>query len=368
MLRDLPLMLRILAATVLAKQNQALLAEVTHLRAENSYYRRLLPEGRLSFSRGWKRRFAETGAAVGWKRLGQICTVASAKTIQRWHQELKKGLMSVARKKGPGRPRTDAETEALIVRMRTENEWGIHRISGELRKLGINLCPQSVANILKRHGIEPLGPKGTGERSTWKPFIAAHSHEIAATDFFTVDVWTWLGKKTAYVLFAIHLATRKVEILGVTEHPDEAFMKQVARNTTMDEVGWFRRIGARYLIHDHDTKFCESFRTLLRGAGVEAIKLPPNSPNLNAFAERWVRTVKHECLRKVTCLGFEGLRRVLGEYMTHYHAERPHQSLANAPPMVGPPVQKPDAEGSADRIACRERLGGVLKHYYREAA
>ncbi|MBA3708764.1 MAG: transposase [Planctomycetes bacterium] len=361
-------MLRILAATVLAKQNRALLAELAFLRAENSYYRRLLPAQRLTFTLAWRRRFAEAGAAIGWTRLKKICTVASAKTIQRWHQALKKGLLGQSRKQGPGRPRTDAETETLIVRMRTENDWGIHRISGELLKLKIKRCPQTVANILRRHVIEPLDPNGEGRTSTWKPFIAAHGHEIAATDFFTVDVWSWLGKTTAYVLFAIHLATRKVEILGVTEHPDEAFMKQIARNVTMDDVGWLKRIGAKYLIHDHDTKFCESFVMLLKTGGVEAIKLPPNSPNLNAFAERWVRSVKSDCLRKITCLGFGGLGRALSEYMVHYHAERPHQSLGNAPPDAQAPVQQPDDQAGMGKIGCQTRLGGVLKHYYREAA
>ncbi len=147
--------------------------------------------------------------------------------------------------------------------MATENDWGIHRISGELRKFRVFRCPSTVANILRRHGVEPLDPQRRGRESVWKQFIAEHAHEIIATDFFTVDVWGWVGKTTAYVLFAIHIATRKVEILGVTDHPDEDYMQQIARNVTMEDVGWFRRMGARYLIHDHDTKFCESFRSLL---------------------------------------------------------------------------------------------------------
>jgi len=192
--------------------------------------------------------------------------------------------------------------------------------------------------------------------------------EIVATDFFTADVWGRLGKRTVYVLFAIHLATRRVHLVGVTEKPDEAFMKQTARNDTMGGVGWLKDVGAKYLVHDRDTKFTASWKELLKGSGVETLALPANSPDLNAYAERWVRSIKTECIRRLNFLGVGGLRRGVREYLEHYNAERPHQALGNFPLGPEPPAQKVDEAPPRGPIKCRESCGGVLKHYYRAAA
>ena len=197
---------------------------------------------------------------------------------------------------------------------------------------------------------------------------AGHASEIVATDFFTADVWGWLGKRTVYVLFFIHLATRRVHLVGVTEKPDEAFMKQTARNATMESVGWLKEVGAKYLVHDRDTKFTGSWKEILKGSGVETLALPANSPDLNAYAERWVRSIKTECIRRLTFLGQGGLRRGVREYLEHYNAERPHQALGNFPLGPEPPTQKVDEAPPRGPIRCRESCGGVLKHYYRAAA
>ncbi len=297
-------------------------------------------------------------------------TVASTSTVQRWYRQLKKGTLSKPAAR-VGRPRTSDEIEKLVVRMATENPtWGYLRIVGELKRNGITLARNTVAEILKRHGIEPIDPQRRTRESTWKQFLAEHNTEIAATDFFTIDVWSWLGwfigKRTIYVLFAIHLATRKVEILGTTDHPTEEFMNQVARNATMDDVGWFKRMGVRYLIQDRDTKFCDNFRGVLERAGIESIRTPARSPNLNAYAERWVRTVKQECLRRLTILGYGALNRALKEFLEHYHHHRPHQSLGNSPPESH--IRKPEHGENAGRIRCVESCEGVLRHYCRSAA
>ena len=268
-----------------------------------------------------------------------------------------------------GRPRVAQPTEDLVLKMTQENpSWGAVRIVGELKQLEIIICARTISAIWKRHGIKPPDPQRRMQESTWKPFLADHASEIVATDFFTADVWGWLGRQTVYVLFAIHLATRRVHLVGVTENPDEAFMKQTARNDTMGDVGWLKQVGAKYLIHDRDTKFTGSWKELMKGSGVETLALPANSPDLNAYAERWVRSIKVECIRRLTFLGIGGLRRALREYLEHYNAERPHQALENAPSRALPPAQKVGEGALLGPIRCRERCGGVLKHYYREAA
>ena len=178
-----------------------------------------------------------------------------------------------------------------------------------MAKLGMALSPRTIAAILDRHGLKPAPDRGTD--STWRTFISEHRNELAATDFFTVDVWGLLGKTSYDVLFAIHLQTRRVHIIGITQHAVTSFMVQTARNLTMVDTGWLTQVGARYLIHDRDTKFCAAWRHALACGGVETVPIPPRSPNLNAFAERWVRTVKRECIHRCWFIGRGGLERAL---------------------------------------------------------
>ena len=186
---------------------------------------------------------------------------------------------------------------------------------------------------------------------------------LAGTDFFTVEVLTLRGLVTYYVLFFIHLESRRVEVAGTTPHPNEAWMKQIARNITMDEWGFLE--SCRYLIHDRDTKFTDSFRTLVKSSDVEPLKLPARNPNLNAYAERWVRSVKDECLSKLILFGEASLRRTLRNYLAHYHGERNHQGKDN---LVLFPTTTTATNTGSGPVACRERLGGLLKYYYQEAA
>jgi transposase InsO family protein len=183
-----------------------------------------------------------------------------------------------------------------------------------------------------------------------------------ATDFFTTEVWTWCGLTTYYVLFFIRLGTREVHVAGVTPHPDEAWMVQVARNATMEEWGFLA--SGQYLIHDRDSKFCPAFQRAIEAVGVKRVVLPPRSPNLNAYAERWVRSVKEEALAPLMLFGERSLRHALKEYVTHFHHERPHQGIGNVIPMPLP-EQRSVREGP---LRCQERLGGLLRYYDREAA
>jgi transposase InsO family protein len=249
----------------------------------------------------------------------------------------------------------------LVVRLARENRtWGYDRIVGALRHVGYTISDQTVGTILKRHGIPPASERK--KTTTWHEFIQAHMDVLVATDFFTVEVWTWCGLVTYYILFFIRLGTREVHVAGVTPHPDERWMMQIARNATMAD--WDILSPGHYLIYDRDRKFCPAFQRLIDQAGVMRVMLPPQSPNLNAYAERWVRSVKEEALSRLILFGERALWHTLNEYVTHYHQERPHQSKGNVILMpCMPPTQRRNRS-----LQCRERLGGLLKYYYGEAA
>ena len=248
-----------------------------------------------------------------------------------------------------------------MVRLAQENRsWGYDRIVGALANLGYIISDQTVGNILKRHGVPPAPERK--RTTTWKEFIRTHLDVLVATDFFTAEVWTLGGLVTYYVLFFIHLESREIHVAGVTPHPNAQWMMQIARNVTMEE--WGVLSPGQYLIHDRDGKYCPAFQHIIDGAGVKRVPLPPRSPNLNAYAERWVRSIKEECLSRLILFGEASLRHALTQYVAHFHHERNHQGKDNV--LLFPTVnQDLDREGP---MQCRERLGGLLKYYVREAA
>lgn len=206
------------------------------------------------------------------------------------------------------------EIEELVVRMAIENSgWGYDRIVGAMANLGHTLSNQTVGNIIQRHSIPPAPQRQ--HMTTWADFIRTHMSVLAGTDLFSVEVLTLRGLVSYYVLFFIHLENRRVEIAGVTPHPNEAWMKQIAGNVTMDEWGFLGN--CRYLIHDRDTKYCQSFREITKSDDVKPLRLPAHSPNLNAYSERRVKSVKVECLSKLILIGEVSLRRALREYLVH---------------------------------------------------
>jgi putative transposase len=248
----------------------------------------------------------------------------------------------------------------LIVCMAKENrDWGYDRIVGALANLGYEVCDQTVGNVLQRHGLPPAPERK--RTTTWPAFIRTHLALLAGTDFFTAEVLTLRGLITYYVLFFIHLESRRVDIAGITVHPDEPWMRQMARNVTMEGCGALR--DCCYLLHDRDTKYTQSFRTIIASGQVEPLVLPAHSPNLNAYSERWVRSVKEECLSKVILIGERSLRRALGEYVEHYHGERNHQGKGNV--LLFPQCANTRPDG---HVQCRERLGGLLRYYHQQAA
>jgi len=252
------------------------------------------------------------------------------------------------------------EISDLIVRMAGDNPgWGYTRIQGALGNLRHRVGRGTIANGLKRSGIEPSPERS--KRTTWSTFLKAHWKVLAASDFLTAEVWTTRGLVTHYLLFLINLADRVVNIVGITTKPDEAWMLQAGRNLIDAESGAMRDKG--YLILDRDTKYTAQFRRLIRDSGTNVIRLPPRSPNLNAYAERFVRSMKSECLDRMIFIGQASLHRAVGEYMGHYHGERNHQGLDNKLIDCNAPIAAHDAPIHRSR-----RLGGMLNFYYREAA
>jgi putative transposase len=341
-------------AYVTGTMDQELLARNEYLAAENRILKAQL-NGRLTLSDADRATLGEIGHRLGRKILAEVATVAQPDTILAWYRKLvaRKFDGSKARK-GPGRPRVSREVEELIIRMASENrDWGYDRIAGALSNLGYVISDQTVGNVLRRYGVPPVPER---KRTTpWSVFIQTHLALLAGTDFFTAEVLTLRGLVTYYVLFFIHLESCRVNIAGITVYPDEPWMKQ------MEGCGALR--DCRYLLHDRDTKFTKSFRAIIASGRVEPLALPARSPNLNAYAERWVRSVKEECLSKIILFGERSLRRALGEYVAHYHAERNHQGKDNV--LLFPLDTNIHREGA---VQCRERLGGLLRYYHQEAA
>ena len=348
-----------LLAYITGLVNQELLLQNEYLAAENRILRAHLP-ARLRLSDPERATLAEIGKRLGRKALAQVACVAKPDTILGWYRRLVAAKFDGSRYRSyPGRPRISPEVEALIVRFARENpSWGYDRIAGSLSNLGHDVSDQTVGNVLRRHGIAPA-PKRS-QMTTWKEFIRSHMAVLAGIDFFTGEVLTWRGLVAYYVLFFLRLETRRLTLGGVTQHPTTAWMEQMARNVT-DQEGGLQSV--RYVLHDRDAKFCELFDTLLKAGGVTALRLPARSPNLNAFAERWVRSVKQECLSRLILFGEASLQRALKEFIAHYHFERPHQGKGNV--LLFPAAGERSREKGP--VICRERLGGLLKYYARAA-
>ncbi len=236
--------------------------------------------------------------------------------------------------------------------------WGYDRIAGSIENLGHEISDQTVGNILKAHGIEPVPDRK--RTTTWKTFIKAHWDVMAAIDFTTVEVWTKSGLVTYYLLFVMELKTRRVHLAAGTRSLGDDFMMQIARNLTDCEDGFLK--DKKYVIMDRDTNFSCAFRTILEEADVQPVRLPPKTPNLNAHLERFHLSIKSECLNQMIFFGERSLRNAARNYLVHFHGERNHQGLENKI------IDSSEEVGAiADKIECRERLGGILRYYHRDA-
>jgi putative transposase len=286
------------------------------------------------------------------------CFFVNPDTLLRWHRRLIAGAWTYPHR-GTGRPPLDQELQQLIVRLARENpRWGYQRIQGELLRLGVRVSATAIRTTLRRHGLDPT-PRPT--TTTWRVFLRRQAAGIVACDFFTVDT-VWLRR--LYILFFIELDTRRVHLAGVTGNPNAAWVTQQARNLLLRLEERGRRV--RFLIRDRDAKFCRGFDDVFRSEGAQVLVTPVQAPNANAYAERWVRTVRTECLDWLLIVGRGHLEQVLRIYVRHYNEHRPHRALGLEPPhspaaptLVGGP--------SRARVRRRDLLGGLV-HEYQQAA
>ena len=282
------------------------------------------------------------------------CLPVSPQTVLRWHRELVRRKWTYRRRRQPGRPRVATEVATLVLRLGKENpRWGYLRIQGELKKLGVSISASSICSLLRRHGLQPA-PRRDGP--SWKEFLAQQAAGIVACDFFCAET-VWL--RTLYVLFFIEVSTRRVHLAGVTAHPGSAWVTQQARNLAIEG----RLARAQFLIRDRDAKYSGSFDEVFRSEGLRVIRTPIHSPKANAFAERFVRTVRQECLDHILVFGEGHLERTLREYISHYNKERPHRGLSLETPE--PRLASNRANGETVRV---DRLGGLVHEYHRLAA
>ncbi len=289
--------------------------------------------------------------------LTRVVLLFKPDTILKWHRALVRRKWTFKKKASPGRPPISPELEALLLRLAHENPtWGYGKLEGELGKLGYDVGRSTIKAVLKRQHVPPA-PERAKQGSSWRTFLAHYKDEMVACDFFTVET-AWL--KTLYVLFFIELGSRRVHVAGCTANPTSAWVTQQAR-----QFSWQIQDGSvliRFLIHDRDAKFAATFDTVLTSEEVTIIRTPVRAPNANAFAERWIRSAREECLDRIFILSERHLWRVLTAYVDYYNHARPHQGIDQRCPV---PLQDVPRVGPIER---RDILGGVLHDYYRHAA
>jgi putative transposase len=286
------------------------------------------------------------------------CFFVTPETLLRWHRRLVAGAWTYPNR-GPGRPPLDNDTQQLIVRLARENPcWGYQRIRGELRRLGIQVSASGIRVTLRRHGLDPAPRRST---TSWRAFLRQQAAGIVACDFFTIDT-IWLRR--LYVLFFIELDTRRVHLAGVTANPDGGWVAQQARNLLLVLGEQGRQL--HFVLRDRDAKFSRAFDDVFCSEGAQILLTPVQAPNANAYAERWIRTVRAECLDWLLIVGRGHLEQILRVYVEHYNAHRPHRALELDPP---DPTASPTLlnDNHRTRVHRRDLLGGLL-HEYRPAA
>jgi transposase InsO family protein len=324
--------------------------ELLVLRHELDVLRRQVARPKL----GMADRALLAAAAVHLPRPSRAVLLVTPRTLLRWHRALVRRKWSQPPGR-VGRPPLSAEIQELILRLARENpRWGHRRICGELTKLGFIVSATSIRRLLARAGLEPA-PRRSG--LSWREFLRAQAASIVACDFFTVET---VFLRRFYVLFFIAHGSRRVWLAGCTTNPTGEWVTQQARNLGLD----FSDAGIRFLIRDRDSKYSGPFDEVLRSEGIRIVKTPVRSPKANAVAERFVRTVRTECLDWLLLLNRRHLEHVLRVFVDHYNRQRPHRALDLRPPQ---PDEEPERSLSAATHR-RDRLGGLIHEYYRAAA
>ena len=364
----LPVTIQFIVAMFAYGLNERMARKAEYLREENRVLKEALRAAtgktRIPFTDNQRRRLAIKGRALTPQEREDCCQIVRPSTILAWFRKLcaQKYDGSVRRRK-LGRPRKASEIRELVIKLAYENVgWGYTKIRDALRGLKIEISRSTVANILAGAGVEPAPERN--RKRTWKQFIRSHWETLYACDFFAVETLGMFGTVRIMVFFVIELRTRAVHIAGIRINPDGAWMMQIARNLLDPDDGFLRN--ATHLIHDRDPVFTKAWTSLLKSSGVKCVPIPAQSPNCNPHAERFVRTVRTECLEHFVIFGERHLRHLLHEFVAHYLTERFHQGLGGQL-IVARPASEND-NSSKGAIRCRSRLGGLLNYYHREAA
>ena len=342
--------------------NRSQQEEIEYLRTENKVLREVVGKKRILLNDDQRRRLAVKGKILGLSRLRALTDIFTPETILRWHRQLvaRKWDHSDKRKPAVGRTAVDQEIVDLVLKFARENPtWGYDRIQGALANVGHTVSDQTVGNILKANGIEPAPERK--RQTTWETFLKAHWDSVAAIDFTTTEVWTLRGLVTTFILVVMNLKTRRIEIAGVTAHPGSAWVRQMGRNLTDAQDGFL--LNHSHILIDRDTKFAPLRDFLKTNTEIDPVLLPPRSPNCNAHIERFMLSLKSECVDRMIFFGEAQLCKALAEFESHYHEERNHQGLENL--LIDPGDKVGNTTGD---IECRERLGGLLRYYHRRAA
>ena len=339
---------------LLARGEAAKDLEILVLRHQLAVLRRQVPRPKLELAdRALLAAVSRVLPRARWS-----CFLVKPETLLRWHRRLVAGAWTYPHRQ-TGRPPLDQETQQLIVRLARENPtWGYQRIKGELLRLDVQVSATAVCTTLRRHRLDP-SPRRTA--TTWRAFLSQQAAGIVACDFFTVET---VLLRRLYVLFFIELETRRVHLAGVTAHPNGRWVTQQARNLLLVLGDRGRQV--RFVLRDHDAKFCRSFDDVVSSEGGEVLVTPVRAPKANAYAERWVRTVRAECLDWLLIVGRGHLEQVLRIYIQHYNGHRPHRALGLQPP--DPPARLTElCQDDRGAVRRRDLLGGLL-HEYRRAA
>jgi putative transposase len=340
------------------EDDQAL--ELQYRCVENQILRNKLPE-HITITPQERSRLIRFAKPLG-DRIRTIATIVAPSTFQRWLRE-ENQTTKPAR---TGRPRTAEDLRQLILRMARATGWGARRIYGELEKLGLaSLCENTVRNILRTEGIEPAPERSQG---TWSQFVTRHAATLWGCDFFTQKILTTRGFVDCFVFFFLHVGSRQVYLAGITTNPTQAWVAEQARHFSRHIAK--QPFRTTHVIRDFDGKFGADFDAVLQAEGVKVMRVGPRRPKMNAHAERWVGSVRRECLDHFIVFGERHLRYLLDEYLAHYNGtlggQRPHQGIGNQ--TLTPVQPAPPKNASPQTVVCRERLGGLLKHYYHAVA
>jgi putative transposase len=340
--------------------------QIEFLKAENELLRKRVPKKHIFLDSDERAKLLKLGKELG-PGIRHLITVVSYSTFRRWVRK--------AEGKGPtrkGRPRLKAIVRELVVMIAKETGWGYTRILGELKKLRVGpVCRQSVKNILIENGLDPGPRRGKG---TWSDFLRIHSETLWQCDFFSKRIWTLQGPRQIFAMAFIHLATRRVFVTPGTFQPDDAWMAAQAR--TFVEHAAAESLPCAIVMRDRDGKFTAAFDQVFQERSIQVKPVGLQAPNLNAFIERWIQSLKYEVLNHFIVFGKEHFDHIVSEYVAYYLDRRPHQGLGN---VLVPRRHNELAEATGDAgdvgaplsladVKCERRLGELLKHFYRQAA